>query len=116
MSLEELLCELRVSGIGTIEDVDYAILESNGKLSVTPRAHARNITNADLKNKVREAGIAHAVIIDGTIKKEALDGSGKDRAWLEREIKREKLKLEEIFLFSVDDADHIYIIQRKDSR
>ena len=116
MSLEELLCELRVSGIGTIEDVDYAILESNGKLSVTPRAHARNVTNADLKNNVREAGIAHAVIIDGTIKKEALDGSGKDRAWLEREIKREKLKLEEIFLFSVDDADHIYIIKRKDSR
>lgn len=114
MSLEELLCELRVCGISTIEDVDYAILESNGKLSVTPHAHARNVTNADMKLKAAETGIAHAVVIDGTIKKEALDGSGKDRAWLEREIKKTKLKLEEIFLLSVDDADHIYIIKRKD--
>ncbi|MBQ4556774.1 MAG: DUF421 domain-containing protein [Clostridia bacterium] len=114
MSLEELLCELRVCGINTIEDVDYAILESNGKLSVTPKAHARTVTNADIKLKADETGIAHAVVIDGTIKKEALEGSGKDRGWLDQEIKKAKLKLEDIFLLSIDDADNIYIIKRKD--
>ena len=116
MSLEELLCELRVNGISTIEDVDYAILESNGKLSVTPHAHARNATPADLGVELKNTGIAHAVIVDGAIKKEALDGSGKNITWLEREIKKSKLNLKDIFLLTVDDADHIYIIKRKDTR
>ena len=115
MSLEELLCELRVSGISNIEDVDYAILESNGKMSVTPHAHARNATPADIGAEVHDVGIAHAVVVDGTIKKEALDGSCKSIAWLEREIKKAKLTLEEIFLMTVDDANHIYIIKRKDT-
>ncbi len=116
MSLEELLCELRVSGISSIEDVDYAILESNGKMSVTPRAHARNVTPADIGVRVEEVGIAHAVVVDGTVKKEALSGSYKDEAWLEREIKKAKLRLEDIFLMTVDDTDHIYIIKRKDTK
>ena len=116
MSIEELMCELRVNGISTIEDVDYAILESNGKLSVTPRAHARNATPADLGIRLEDTGIAHAVVVDGAIKKEALDGSRKDAAWLESEIKKRKLKLKEIFLLTVDDADNIYIIKRKDTK
>ncbi len=115
MSLEELLCELRVSGITTIEDVDYAILETNGKLSVAPRAHARCATTADIGVSLSDTGIAHAVIIDGTIKEEALKGSCKNINWLNSEIKKAKLELKDIFLFTVDDTDHIYIIKRKDT-
>ena len=115
MSLEELLCELRVCGTSTIEDVDYAILESNGKLSVVQRASAKNATAADVGASPSESGIAHAVIIDGTVKKEALEGSGKNISWLNSQIKKANLSLEEIFLFTVDDANHTYIIRRKDT-
>lgn len=114
MSLEELLCELRIGGISSIEDVDYAILESNGKLSVTPHAHARNATPADLGAKPADSGIAHAVVVDGIIKKEALKGSEKNIQWLEAELKKSKLKLKEVFLLTVDDNNRIYIIKRKD--
>lgn len=115
MSLEELLCQLRENGMSTIEDVNYAILESDGKLSVIPKATARSVTPDDLSLDVQEVGIAHAVVIDGVIKDEALDGSGKTRAWLEREIRKSKLRLRDIFMMSVDDSGHIYIIKRKDS-
>ena len=116
MSLEELLCELRVSGISSVEDVDYAILESNGKLSVTPHAHARSATPADLGLKPTDNGIAHAVVVDGIVKKEALNGSGKNMQWLEAKLKKSKLTLKEIFLLTVDDTDRIYIIKRKDMK
>ena len=116
MSIEELLCELRVSGISSIEDVDYAILESNGKLSVTPHARARNATPADLGLKLTNNGIAHAIIVDGVIKKEALNGSGKNMNWLESKLEKYKLTVKELFLFTVDDADNIYIIKRKDTQ
>lgn len=116
MSLEELLCQIRENGITTIEDVNYAIMESDGTLSIIPKASARNITVADLSVKATESGIAHAVIVDGTIKKDALEGSGKSYAWLENEIAKSKLALEDIFLMSVDDANHVYIIKRKDTK
>jgi len=116
MSLEELLCQIRESGFTTMEDIYYAIMESDGTLSIIPKASARNPTTADLSLSVKESGIAHAVIIDGTIKKEALEGSGKSYAWLENEIKKSNLSLKEIFLLSVDDANHVYIIKRKDGK
>lgn len=116
MSLEELLCQIRESGVATIEDVYYAIMESDGTLSIIPKASKTPPCAADMSVNVTESGIAHAVIIDGVIKKEALDGSGKSRAWLENEIKKSGNKLKDIFLLSVDDANHVYIIKRKNYR
>ena len=102
ISLEELLCEIRVSGTAAIEDVDYAILESNGKLSVTTKDKSG-------------AGIAHAIVIDGIIKKEALNGAGKDETWLFKQIKNRSIRIEDVFLFTVDDNGHIYIIKRNET-
>lgn len=116
MSLEELLCQLRENGITTIEDVNYAILENDGKLSVIPHESAQPATKADINADIQEVGIAHAVVIDGAIKKEALAGSGKDQAWLDKEIRKSKLRLQDIFLLSVDDADHVYIIRKKNAQ
>ena len=116
ISLEELFSQIRQNGYTTIEDVNYAILESDGTLSIIPKVSARNLTTADFSLEIAETGIAHAVIIDGAIKKEALVGAGKSYAWLENEIKKSKLSLKEIFLLSVDDANHVYIIKRKDGK
>ena len=116
MSVEELLCQMRESGITTIEDVNYAILESDGTLSIIPKNKARNVTLADLSLNIPENGIAHAIVIDGAIKKEALEGAGKSHGWLENEIKKARVPLEDIFLMTVDDANHVYIINRKDTK
>lgn len=102
MSLEELLCELRVCGSAAVEDVDYAILENNGKLSVTTK-------------EPNGAGIAHAVIIDGIIKEEALSGANKSKEWLAKQIRNHSLSLKDVFLFTVDDNGHTYIIRRNET-
>ena len=114
MSVEELLCELRQNNITTIEDVSYAILEMNGRLSVIPKADVQSLTPKDMKLSVTESGIAHALIVDGKVNKKALDGAEKTEKWLFAEMKKNKLSLKEIFLLTVDDTNHVYIIKRKD--
>ena len=113
MSLEELMSQLRQNGVTAIENADYAILENNGKLSVIPRAAAQPVTVKDLNLQVGESGIAHAVIIDGVLKKEALRGAGKSEVWLKEEIRKSKLEQKEIFLLSVDDLGKVYIIKKE---
>ena len=79
MSMEELLSQLRQNGVTTVEDADYAILENNGKLSVIPRA-AQPVTTKDLNLQVGESGIAHAIIIDGTVKRRRCAAPGKAKS------------------------------------
>ncbi len=95
MSVEELLGELRQNGVVDIDDAAYAILENNGKLSVS------------------EHGIAHALVIDGAIKKEALEGAGRDEAWLYTAVRKSGYALQDIFLFTVDDDGKINLIPKE---
>jgi len=112
MSVEELLSELRQNGVTDIEEAAYAILENNGKLSVTPQAKYKPATVRDLKLSIPESGIAHALIIDGTVKQEALRGSGKTIEWLHQTVEERGIALKEIFLLTVDDTDKVRIIRK----
>lgn len=113
MSVEELLSELRQNGMTSIDEANYAILENNGKLTVTPKTKSRPVEVGDLDINIGENGIAHAVIIDGVIKKEALKGSGLDEKWLQKEIKKSGYILKDIFLMTVDDSGKINIIKKE---
>ena len=113
MTVEELLSELRQNGMTSIDDVGYAILEINGKLSVIPKASSRPLETGDIKIPVTEDGIAHAIVVDGIIKEEALAGSDLNRKRLMQEIKKSKLSIEQIFLMTVDDAGKINIIKKE---
>lgn len=113
MSVEELLSELRQNGVASIEEVAYAILENNGKLSVTPQAKHKPLTPEDLHLGAEESGIAHAIVVDGVIKKEALDSVGQSKDWLNKILCRNNYKLEEIFLLTVDDLGKTCIIKKE---
>ena len=114
MSLEELLCELRQNNITAVEDVSYAILEMNGKLSVIPKADKAPLTPKDMQLAVTDSGIAHALVVDGEVNRKALDGAGRTERWLDAQIKKACLAPKDIFLLTVDDTGHVYIIKRKD--
>ncbi len=112
ISLEELLSSLRIEGIGDISEVDYAILEHNGQLSVIPKRAASPPTAADLKTKISESGIAHAVIVDGVISDFDLELIGKDRDWLSRRLAIKKISLDEVYLFTVNDEGKEYLVKK----
>lgn len=100
LSLDDLLCELRLKDIASVSDVDYAILEPNGKFSVFPKSSTL---------------LSHVLVIDGILQTEVLKEIQKNEAWLMRILKESKISdLREIFLLSVTDHDDITLIRRGD--
>lgn len=111
MSLDELLSQLRLKDISDVNDVEYAILEENGQISVIPKMHARNATLGDLDVVQPEKGIVHTIVADGQISQFNLRLTGHDETWLHRFLKKRGCKLSEVFLLSVDDAGNINLIK-----
>ena len=116
ISAEELLGELRLQSVTSLTDVDYAILESNGKLSVILKKRATPPTCEDVGYEVKEEGLMHAVIVDGRISEDALFQCGRNRAWLEKHLKEKKMNKEEIFLLTVNDGGRTHLIPKEKTK
>lgn len=82
-NLDDLLTQLREKSIKSIEEVDYAILETSGKLSVFTKGHDNNYPLP--------------LIIDGKLDEETLMQIGKDNKWLKNELKKNNVEIEDIF-------------------
>ena len=99
LDLSEFLLLCRERGFFDLEDIQTAVFEHNGKLSVLPRSARRPATPEDLKIATRAAHIGVELIMDGRIMGENLNRIGRDERWLRGEIKRQGFGDEsEIFL------------------
>ena len=99
-NLDDLLVQLRSRGIKSIEEVDYAILETSGKLSVFKRSD----------DKSRSYPLP--IIIDGKIQKDVLFQIGKDSSWLLDKIKKEGYQLEDVF-YGFYQKNRLFLISNK---
>ncbi len=97
-NLDDLLMQLRINSIKSIEEVDYAVLESNGKLSIFKRQDDPN----------REYPLP--LIIDGKIDLEVLNKINKSKNWLDKEFKRNDIRIENIF-YCFYKNNKLYIIE-----
>lgn len=82
-NLDDLLSQLRSQSIKCIEDVDYAILETNGKLSIFEKSFNKDYPLP--------------LILDGKVDDDVLLQIGKSRSWLDKRLEREGYKVEDIF-------------------
>lgn len=96
-TLDDLVLELRNQGIKSIEEVDYAILETTGDLSVF-----KNTKDYPLP-----------IILDGVIDRNSLKEIGKNEIWLNKLLEKKNLKLENVF-YAFYKKDKTYIIETKD--
>ena len=113
ISLDELLSEMRKKDIYDIADVEYAILEQNGQLSITPKTENLGVTKKDLNIRDEECGISHPIVIDGHIHDYNLKLLGKDHQWVHRTLKQMNTQYKKVFLFSVDDAGNCNLILKE---
>lgn len=113
LEIDELLSELRQKGYSDISDINYAILEENGKLSVFPYADKSPVTAEDMNLSVDDSGIAHVCIIDGKIIHHNLSLVGWNESRLGKEVKKKKLTVKDVFLLTVDDRENITIIKKE---
>ena len=98
-NLDDLLVQLRSRGIKSIEEVDYAILETSGKLSVFRRD--------DDKDRVYPL----PVIIDGKLQKDVLFQIGKDEEWLYKMLGKENYRLEDVF-YGFYQKNKLFLIRK----
>ena len=100
--INDLLEEARINGYFDISDIDYALMEANGKISFLPKPQYQNPTNKDLKININRKGLCINLIIDGQIIKKALIDTYKDEKWLLKQLKVKGYKLEEVMLATID--------------
>lgn len=112
MSVEELMSELRLKGIGDINEVYYAMLEQNGQISVIQKRKYSPQTPDDTGLAVDEVGIGHTVIVDGHIKKNILPTIDRDVRWIQNELSKRRIRAQDVFLMSVNDNEEITIIMK----
>ena len=114
-TINELQERLRVNNINNIGDVEFAILETSGQISVVQKPEKRALKPEDFNMQVDYEGIAYDLVIDGKIMSENLDKLGKNYNWLEQEVGKFNMKPEEA-LIVVLNGDGSIFCQKKDDK
>jgi len=109
LTTEDLLEMLRSEKVFKVADVEFAVMESSGKLSVLQKADNQPITPKLLGMTVSPAEEPQTVIMDGEIMDEPLATIGLNRAWLKAELGKAGVALENVFLGQVDKGGELYL-------
>ena len=113
LTVDELLEELRGKGYTDLSQIKYAILETNGQLSVLPYANQKPPTARDMKVSVEEGGLPRVVVSDGKLLERNLKALGRDRSWLDRQLTQRGCKdVSKVFLLLVDEGDAVYFAEK----
>ena len=107
--INDLLEECRINGYFDIQEIDYALMEANGKISILAKPDFQKPTNKDLKINKEKTGLCANIIIDGKIIYESLKIMHKDEKWLKHEIKVKGYKLNDIILATLDLKENFIV-------
>ena len=107
-TINELQERLRGNNVFNIGDVEYAILETSGQITVIQKPDKRTTIPADFDIMPEYEGIPYDLVIDGKIMHENLKAKGKDEIWLEREVKKFKIRPEEALVVTFDGKGQIF--------
>ena len=113
ISTDELLSQLRLKDVTDPTEVEYAILEPNGQISVILSARARPATTEELGMEIKEHGIMHLLVSDGKVNPKNLQMAGKDERWLEKYLHEHNVKMKDVFLLLADDGGRVCLQTRK---
>ena len=109
ISIEELLESLRSQGYFNLKDVQYALLETDGNLSIVPSPSYDSSKATDFKH------LPIPVIIDGKVIKDNLNELNKDEKWILKTLKSKNIKkVKDVLIFMIDENDDIFIQRKKE--
>lgn len=97
-STDDLVEEMRMNGIMHIQDIEYAFLETTGKVSFILNKTATPPTSDDFKNGLKPDSMPFTVVNKGKIQYGNLKNIKKDEKWLQNELKKEKIKLSDLLI------------------
>lgn len=116
-TLDELSEELRIQGYSDISKVKYAILETNGQLTVLLNAEEQPVTAAQMGLKPKDPGLPALIISDGRLLEDNLKKRGLDDKWLEKQLAQHHVRrVKDVFLLSVDEQGTVYFAEKEKRR
>ena len=113
VSLDELTGHLREKDVLDIRSVQYAILETNGNLSVFPYLKEMPASARDAGIKVRQQSLPITIISDGELMEDNLKIAKKDRHWLDRVLEEHQTALRDTWLLTVDGTNRVTFFRKE---
>ncbi|RFU65422.1 DUF421 domain-containing protein [Peribacillus glennii] len=115
-TFKELSSLLRKKNVFNIEDVELAILEERGDISVLLKKEKQPLTAADIGLITQQNKKSFTVIFDGIIDEDALSDSGYNQQWLDEQLKNNQVQAKDVFLFQIKSDGQIWIDYRDDKK
>ena len=116
LTTADLMEALRGKDVFDPRDVSYAVVETNGSLSVALRPEREPATLSDLALKVQHGQATIPFVLDGQVLDDNLHWCGKDHAWLERTAQANTLLVEEILLLIGNDTEDYFLLKKEPRR
>ena len=117
LTIDELLEELRIQGYTDFQSIKFALLETNGQLSVLPYAAEKPATAAQMGLSPEEPGLPVVLVSDGRLLEHNLKGRGYEGVWLEKQLASHGLtSCRQVFLLTVDETGQTYCVPKKEAK
>lgn len=115
-TINELQERLRQNNVFNIGDVEYAILETSGQLTVIQKPEKRNTIPEDFGVTPEYEGIPYDLVIDGKVMHENLKAIGRDYNWLLKQTEKFKIKPEEALVVTYDGKGQIFCQEKEEKK
>lgn len=109
MTGEDLLAHLRSKNAFNMADVEFAVMETNGTINPYLKSEKKPVTSYDLGNKVAPQAEPQTIVLDGNMLEEPLASLGLTPQWLNTELDKLGISLENVFLGQVNSAGELYL-------
>ena len=113
VTLDELMGHLRSKDVLDVQTVQFAILETDGSLSVFPYSEERPATAKEAGIRTEKQYLPITLIEDGYVSKENLQKAGKDQVWLEETLCQYQATRQGTLLLMVDQGDHVVLFRKE---
>ena len=114
-TINELQERLRRNNIFNLGDVEYAILETSGEVTVIQKPEKRGTTPEDFQIEPEYEGIPYDLVIDGKVMYKNLEKLGKNEKWLQKQLLPFNIKAEEALVVTIDGKNQIFC-QKKEGK
>lgn len=108
LDANDFLMMCRAAGYFDLSQIQTALFEPNGSLSILPKAADRPVTPADLGQSPEQTRVFFNLIMDGEISDDALHRCGKDRTWLKKQLAEQGIHSEEKVFLAVYDGQSAF--------
>lgn len=117
LNINDLMEELRLKNYYNVEDIEFAILETSGQISLVPKTKLTNATKEDLKLKTKQEVVPVTLILDGKVNVKNIAYLNKDAEWLMKQLEKNKINSpEDVFIALINSKGEFYYQKYYDTK